>query len=224
MSTKRKVSFRALRILTYTILAKAIIDAVMLACMLTGADGLLVVAQAIGFINIIACVMCLVGIIGLSRKFVSTFRIMVLVLIIACFTLLMIVLEIRMIINKDINTAFAVETIALVSFTAARLLIGAAFLFLMRGFGSTLKEEDEDALAAAAEKLGIIYLCCNSAGAVIRAFAVEKGGIPLIAAAAIFDFVGIAIEILMYRRAYGAAFIIWRRRAFVAADGRTITV
>ena len=223
MSTKRKVSFRALRILTYTILAKAIIDAVMLACMLTGADGLLVISQVIGFINIIACVMCLVGIIGLSRKFVSTFRIMVLVLIIACFTLLMIVLEIRMI-NKDINTAFAVETIALVSFTAARLLIGAAFLFLMRGFGETLKEEDERSLAVAAEKLGIIYLCCNSAGAVIRAFAVEKGGIPLIAAAAIFDFVGIAIEILMYRRAYGAAYIIWRRRAFVAADGRTITV
>ena len=214
MSTNNKFSFRALRVLTYTVLSKAIIDAVILVSMMTDSHVLLTIAHAAEFVCIVAFVMCLGGITALSKKFDTERRIMVIVLILDCITLLLIMFEIRMLISSD-SAAGYFESIALVSFAAERLLLGAAFLLLMKGFGEILRNEGDDASATASERLGMIYLCSNSAAAILAAFVVTTGKAPLIAASAVFELAGIILEFLMYRRASGTALLLWRKRAGV---------
>jgi len=214
MSTNNKFSFRALKALTYTVLSKAIIDAVILVSTMTDSNVLLTITQAAEFICIVACVMCLGGVVSLSGKFNTVRRIMVFVLILDCITLLLIMFEMRMLIS-GYSAAGDFESIALVSFAAERLLIGAAFLFLIKRFGEILRKEGDDASAPGPERLGMIYLFSNSSAAILAAFVVTTGKAPLIAASAVFELAGVILELLMYRRVSGTALLLWRKRAGV---------
>ncbi len=220
MSTNSKVSFRALRVLTYTVLFKAIIDALIPVSRITDRHGLSMVAQAMEFVCIVACVMCLGGVTALSGKFVSVRRIMVVVLILDCITLLMIIFELQMIIGDYTEAAAGFESLALVSHTAERLLIGAAFLLFMKGFGEALRKVDDSIAAEASERLGSMYLCFSCAGAIVAAFAVSTGRASMTAASAVFELAEIILELLMYRSVSGAALLLWRKRAAVT-DERT---
>ena len=94
MNAANRISVTALRVLTYTILIKAVISAVMLICMIAEVFALrssmpdvtvvgvvYLIAQTAEFINIVACVLCLGGIAALSAYYVSTRKIMVTVLL-----------------------------------------------------------------------------------------------------------------------------------------------
>ena len=209
MSTNSTVSYRALRLLTYTIICKAVIDAVMLVGRMTALNVLYMIAKAAGFINIVACIVCLVGIITLSGKLVTTFRIMVIVLILDCVSLLLFTVGMRLAISDYTAEAAVIRIIALLSIAAERLLIGAAFLFLMKGFGEILRAADETT-AAAYEKLGMIYLCCNSAPTAAAAIAELAGSEALRRTAYALYILVIILEFLMARRSYDAAYRIWR--------------
>lgn len=219
MSTNSTVSYRALRLLTYTIICKAVIDAVMLIGRMTALNVLYTIAKAAGFINIVACIVCLVGIITLSGKMVSTFRVMVIVLILDCVSLLLFTLDMRLAISDYTAEAAVIRIIALISIAAERLLIGAAFLFLMKGFGEILRAADDTA-AAACEKLGMIYLCCNSAGTIAAAIAELAGAEAFRRVAYVLFILVIILEFLMARRSYDAAFRIWRMRTSDVPESR----
>ena len=97
MDAGNSVSVPALRMLTYTILTKAVISAVILVCTVVTLITMRfampdmpwvgvtdVIAQTAGFVNTVACAMCLVGICSLSKYFIYTNRIMVLEMITQC--------------------------------------------------------------------------------------------------------------------------------------------
>ena len=215
MSINKRVSFRALRILTYTILFKAIIDAVILISGLTGSDLIYTIARFAGFINLVACVLCFVGVTALSSRFITAHRIIVAMLILECVALLMVTVELRLMVINHEAAAATVEFITLYLIAAGRLLIGAAFFFLMTGFGKVLREEGEISSALTSERLGFIYLFCNSFGVVFWTFVLSADGAVLIAVREAWKAVGIILEILMYRRASDAAFLIWKNRGTV---------
>ncbi len=226
MDTARKVSVRALRILTYTILIKAVLSAVFLICTLAGvialrsasanvifSEVIFLLAQAAEFINIVACVMCLGGITALSIRFVATHMTMVIVLVLECVLLMMFTAEVSLAaVNNE--TASTFSTIMLILYAAIILLIGAAFLFCMRGFGEVLRRENDSASAESAEKLGIIYLIINAVGAALFVLSISGGGIMMLLALSLLYLLGAILELIMYRKAYDAAFRYWRKHAF----------
>jgi len=219
LSINKRVSFRALRILTYTILFKAIIDAVILISGLTGSDLIYTIARFAGFINLVACVLCFVGVTALSSRFITAHRITVAVLILECVALLMVTVELRlMVINYEAAAAVG-EYITLFLIAAGRLLIGAAFFLLMTGFGKILREEEQIASALSSERMGIIYLCCSSIGAILRLFALSSDSTIITAVSAAFDIAGIILDILVYRRATDSAFLIWKKRGTAITKG-----
>ena len=220
MRTNKKVNFKSLRILTYTVLIKTVIDTVILLSRLTESYVLQAIAQEAEFINIVACALCLGGIAALSGKFVTVHRIMVIVLILDCITLLLITFELRMIMSDYAEAAAGFESLVVGLYTAERLLIGAAFLFFVKGFGEALRIEGDSAAAEVFERLGALYLCFSSVGAVMAAFAVTTEGIPFKVASTVFEIAGIAIEFLIYRKASYAARLIWMKRAAVISDER----
>lgn len=225
MGTSGRVSVPALRILTYTILIKAGISAVRLMCTVAAGIALLssaedmsatgsifVVAQTAGLINIVACVMCLDGIRALSSKFITTQRIMVAVLITDCFMLLPVTAQLYLMIIGKTAAASALNAIMLTLEAAESLLIGSAFLFLMKGFGESLRNEGDS--ASACEKLGTIYLCFAAANAAVTVFMGPDSGIPLLAAETVLALAGVILEVLIFIRVRSAAFRIWRKHAF----------
>ncbi len=226
MGTAKRVSVTALRILTYTILIKAVISAVMLICtaaawfsLRPGAPDLpqtgvvFVIAEAVGFINIVATVMCLSGISWLSRRFVAAHRIMVAVLITQCVLMMLITIELALSVNNVAGTA-AVEMFMLAFEAADRLLIGAAFLFCMKGFGEILREDGDQVSAVAIERLGTAYFVCSIAGVIPLIMTFAKA----VAFITIYYLAGAILEFLMYRKASDAAFRIWRKRAFDVSE------
>lgn len=227
MGTTGKVSVPALRILIYTILAKAVIDMVMLACMTaSGADmvytartipeisSVLIIAQTAGFINVVACVMCLGGIAALSEKFVRAQGIMVAVLLIECFIMLPVTAGLYLTITGNAAAASAMNAATLTLAAAERLLTGAAFLFLMKGFGENLRRYEDGVSAASSEKLGRIYFCLSIVSAIGTFFLGSDLGFPMVLTDLIVGLAGVILELLMYIRAKDAAFLIWRKRAF----------
>lgn len=219
MGINKSVSFRSLRILTYTMLFKAIINAVILISGMTGLDLIYTTARFADFINLVGFVLCFVGVTALSSRFIIAHRIMVTMLIFECIALLMVTVRLRLMVANYEAAAAAAEQIMLFLIVAGRLLIGAAFFFLMTGFGKILREEGDIASALASERLGIIYLCVNSFGVIVWTFVLTGDITVIIAARAGFKLVGIILEILMYRRASYAAFLIWKNRGTVIAKG-----
>lgn len=224
MDTARKVSVRALRILTYTILIKAVLDAVALACdisarlaLLTNmtaipaTDAIYMISRAAMFVNIVACVMCLGAITQLSDRLVAAYRIMAVVLISECVTLLMLAVEIRLMVSGYETVAAALDSIMLTLIAAEKLLIGVAFLFLMRGFGGALKDIGDDGSGTILARLGAIYLWICIISGVLKVLMPTMRENMFLAAAA-FDLVEVVIEVLMYLKTADAAFRIWRSR------------
>lgn len=230
MDTARKVSVRALRILTYTMLIKAVLSAVFLICTLAGvialrsatanvifSEVIFLLAQAVEFINIVACVMCLGGITALSISFVATHMTMVIVLILECVLLMMFTAEVCLTaVNNENASAFG--TIMLVLYAVIILLIGAAFLFCMRGFGEVLRRENDAASAESAEKLGIIYLIISAVVTALFVLTIPRGGIVMLLALSLLYLSEAILELLMYRKAYDAAFRFWRKHAFGVSE------
>lgn len=231
MDTGRRVSVRALRILTYTILVKALVSAGMLFCTaaahfavrsssgdISGYADAQIICQAVYFIDIVVCVMCLIGVISLSKRFVYTHRVMVAVLITYCAVILLFSAELRLALGSYEKAANAVGIITLVMSAAVRLLVGAAFLLLMKGFGEVLLQAvGDEAMASKTERLGLIYFGCNTVAALSGSLAGSALGSSSMAAI-VLDFAVVILEFLMYRRASAAAFRIWRRRAFGSDD------
>ena len=219
MSINKRVSFRALRTLTYLILFKAIIDTVVLVSRTAGADLIYTVAHFADFINLVACVLCFVGVTALSSRFVLSHRFTVAALILECVALLPVTVELRLMVSQYEAAAASAGFITLFLISAERLLIGAAFFFLMTGFGKILREEGDIASATASERLGITYLCCNSLGAILRPLVLTPNSTMLIAIPVVFEIAGIILEFLMYRNASNAAFLIWKNRRTVITKG-----
>ena len=219
MSINKRVSFRALRTLTYLILFKAIIDTVVLVSRTAGADLIYTVAHFADFIDLVACVLCFVGVTALSSRFVLSHRFTVAALILECVALLLVTVELRLMVSQYEAAAAAAGFITLFLISAERLLIGAAFFFLMTGFGKILREEGDIASATASERLGITYLCCNSLGAILRPLVLTSNSTMLIAIPVVFEIAGIILEFLMYRNASNAAFLIWKNRRTVITKG-----
>lgn len=219
LSINKRVSFRALRILTYTILFKAIIDSITLIGELIESDLIYTIGRFADFINIVACVLCFVGIVALSTKFIYSHRIMVAVLILECVTVMLATFELRLFLSGYEVADDVVEWITLISMAAGRLLVGAAFFFLMTGFGEILRAEGNIVLAAAFEKLGLLYPCCNSIHAVLRTVSIAADNTVISTAAAAFEILGIVLVIIMYRRVSDAAFMIWKNRESIITKG-----
>ena len=227
MDTANRISVLALRILTYTILIKAVISAVMLICMIaeifalrsstpdvTVVGVIYLITQTAEFINIAACVMCLGGIAALSACFVSTRKIMVTVLLTQCLVLLLTTVSLGLATgNNETATSYA-KTITLASDSAERLLIGAAFLFCLKGFGEVLRNDGDAGSAEACERLGAVYLYCNIAGIILHTLVISKGSRSVWIVLAGLFFVWAILEFLMYFKVSDAAFRIWRKRAF----------
>lgn len=165
MDTVRRVSARTLRLLTYTILIKAVISTVMLSCtMVVGlellsvieavpaVDSIYIIAQALGFVNIVACVMCLGGISALSEKFTVSHILMVVVLIIECIMTLLVALEMRLMVLGNSDAASVVEFVMLASVAVARLLMGVALFFFMKGIGEILRRYGDITAASKSER------------------------------------------------------------------------
>ena len=219
LSINKRVSFRALRILTCTILFKAIIDTVVLVSRTAGADLIYTVAHFADFIDLVACVLCFVGVTALSSRFVISHRFTVAALILECVALLLVTVELRLMVSQYEAAAAAAGFITLFLISAGRLLIGAAFFFFMTGFGRMLRDDGENAFATASTRLGIIYLCCNSLGAILRPLVLTSNSTMLIAIPVVFEIAGIILEFLMYRNASNAAFLIWKNRGTVITKG-----
>lgn len=217
MSTNKRVSFKGLRILTYTILIKAVIDAGMLVSRLLESDVLLTITHAAEFINITACVLCLGGAVALSSLFVHVHRMMVVMLILKCLTLLMISVDLFLIISNNDPATGGPGFVALILFIAGRLIAGAALFLLMKGFGEILRKEGDNDAAAAMEKTGVIYLICNSIGAILAALVGAIAGAALFVMAIVFDVLCVILETMMFQKTSAAAFRIWKSRASIAA-------
>ena len=227
MNAANRISVTALRVLTYTILIKAVISAVMLICMIAEVFALrssmpdvtvvgvvYLIAQTAGFINIAACVICLGGIAALSAYFVSTRKIMVMVLLIQCLVLLLTTVSLGLATgNNETATSYA-QTIMLASDSAERLLIGAAFLFCMKGFGEVLRNDGDTGSAVVCERLGTVYLYCSIAGVILHTLVISKDSSSVWIVLAVLFFVWAVLELLIYFKVSDAAFRIWRKRAF----------
>ncbi len=207
-------SFTALRILTYIMLIKAGVDAVMLVSKLTSSDIMLTIARTADFISIVACVLCLVGVTGISKRFVYVFRMMVAVLLLDSIAMLFAAIELRMSAGNYLTAAAVLKYIALASVAAERLLIGAAFLLLMKSFGSLLDSVGDHTASVTAERSGQIYLVCNTVCVILSLMREFAGIQTVIIMASVMDLVIIVIEIVMYRIAADAAFRYWRINAF----------
>ena len=227
MGTGKSVSVRSLRVLAYTILIKAVVSAVKLGC--SAADGLAarsiipewtgtgtvyVIAQMIGFNAIITGVMCLGGISVLSKSFVYSYRVAVVVLIMECTALLIAALDIFLTINRVAAARVASGLIVLCSIVAARLLIGVAILLLMRGFGEALRKSEDVRSAASHERFGLIYLYFNCAAVILAGLAETNGSDTAFYSALAISLICIVLEILIYLTISDTAFRIWRQRAF----------
>ena len=129
MNTNKRVSFRALRILTYTILFKAIIDAVMLVSRVAGADLIYTTLRFAGFIDLVAAVLCFVGVIALSPRFITSYRTIVSVLLLECVALLLVTVELWLMVSNYVAAIAVVERIMLLLLATDRLLMGAVFSF-----------------------------------------------------------------------------------------------
>ena len=226
MDVANRISVTALRTLTYTILIKAVISAVIMICTIaeifvlrsstpdiTAVGIAYLTAQTVGFVNIAGCVMCLGGIAALSAKFVSTRKIMVTVLLLQCLVLLLTAAGLGFAIGNS-EAATAAQIITLASDVAETLLIGVAFLFCMKGFGEVLRNDGDPGSAEVCERLGCIYLCWSIAGIILHTLVLLKGSSSLLIALAVLSLIGAILEFLMYKMVSDAAFRIWRKHAF----------
>ncbi len=227
MDTSGRVSVHALRILTYTILTKALISAVMFLCALAAWISLNVASPAIqiieilfitsvaaGFLNCVAVMMCLGGVSLLSKRFVSTRRIMVAVLLLWCSAILMAIVQIGLDGAGCSSAAAAAGDLMLTSVGAEKLLTGAAFLFITKGFGEALREEGDDVRPAAMERLGRVYYCFTIFSILLMAVGLLKFVPAFLPVQASLYLAGAVLEFMIYRRVSDAAFRIWRKRAF----------
>lgn len=218
MNTNRQIIFRSFRVLTYIVLIKAVIDLAMLISRMASLTTVYTIATAAGFINIVACVLCLMGIIELSVHYTYAFRIMVAVITITFITLLLVVLDVRHMTNSNMMGASSIRIFALILVMVIRVLIGAALLFYMRGNGEIIGKKAGDHGIFSSEKIGSIYLYLNSIGALFSTFALYSNSKLSIAAAVVFDIVGIVLELLIYYRAADAAIMFWKSHTAVIAD------
>ncbi len=227
MDTVRGISARTLRILTYTILIKAVISTVMLSCTtvvglellsvikeVPGVDSIYIITQALGFINIVACVMCLGGISALSEKFTVSHILMVVVLIIECIMTLLVALEMRLMVLGNSDAASVVEFVMLASVAVARLLMGVALFFFMKGIGEILRRYGDITAASLSEHLGFVYICCNTVAVILAGFTWIGSGIAVLILSAVINFAAAILELLMYRKTSDATFRLWRQRTF----------
>lgn len=204
-----------MRILTYTILIKAVIDSFLLISMTLTSDILITASYTAAFINTVACVICLIGVTALSKRFVYVLRLMVTVLMLMSVMILMYAIG-RLFTVLDPGPA-NIMYIERTLMAAVRIVFGVAFLFLMKGFGESLKDDGDEYSASATEKTGIIYMCCSSMMAFLK---ILDGTVPgvIVPVSVIIYAASVIIEILMYRRAYEAAFCIWRKHTFSDTD------
>ena len=226
MGAANRISVPALRTLTYTILIKAVISAVIMICTIaevfvlrsstpdiTAVGIAYLTAQTVGFVNIAACVMCLGGIAALSAGFVSARKMMVTVLLLQCLVLLLTAAGLGFAIGNS-EAATAAQIITLASDAAETLLIGVAFLFCMKGFGEVLRNDGDTGSAVVCERLGTVYLYCSIAGVILHTLVISKDSSSVWIVLAVLFFVWAVLELLMYFEVSDAAFRIWRKRAF----------
>ena len=227
MSTGGRVSVPALRILTYTILIKSVISTVMLSCTtvvglellsvteeVPAVDSIYIITQALGFINIVACVMCLGGISALSEKFTVSHILMVVVLIIECIMTLLVALEMRLMVLGNSDAASVVEFVMLASVAVARLLMGVALFFFLKGIGEILRRYGDITAASLSEHLGFVYICCNTVAVILAGFIWIGSGIVVLIVSTVINLAAAILELLMYRKTSDATFRLWRQRAF----------
>ena len=248
MGATGEVSVAALRGLTYTILIKAAIGAAALVCIIAAGFALrsgspympvisavYAAALMVRFINIVACVMCLGGMCELSKHFLAAHRILAAVPVLECAVILLIALE-KTLVTGNYGTVSAIVTIIMhASAAAGRLLAGASFLFLTKGFGELLrrdpkgrdsqtdrsedrdtdKNEDRDyPEASSLERLGVIYLCCTGAAAFFADAIGISGGTATMIIVTVLNLAVIILDLIIYLRVSDIAFRIWRQRAF----------
>lgn len=218
MDTVRRISVPALRILTRTILIKAVISAVLFICaaaagiyLLSGAPDTsaiwvaCVIAQTAGFVNAVAAVLCLGGVTALSARITGAYRAVTAALIVQCLVLLLVTM-IMYLPAADYQAAAAVVRITLLALIAAeRLLIGAAFLFLAKSFDGT-------------GRIGTFYFYYSIAGIILPMAAIRAGDAAFMFVVAAVCLAGAVLELLMYRQISEAAFSIWRKLAFNISD------
>ena len=227
MNAANRISVTALRVLTYTMLIKAVISAVMLICMIAEVFALrssmpdvtvvgvvYLIAQTAEFINIVACVLCLGGIAALSACFVSARKLMVAVLLVQCLLLLLTTVGLGLTTGSNETEISYAQIITLASDSAERLLIGAAFLFCMKGFGEVLRNDGDKGSAEVCERLGAVYLYCSIGGVILHTLVISKESRYVWIVLAGLFFVWAILEFLMYFKVSDAAFRIWRKRAF----------
>lgn len=226
MRATGRLNLPALRILTYNILIKAVISAVMLVCIAAADVGLIapalniagvgdvsVVARTAEFVNIVAFVMCLREIAAISRRFVTVQRIVIASLITECFAVVLIMAAVYLtVFENSIDMAFVV-TVMLSLFAVEKLLIGTAFLFLMKGFADGLRDIG-DVSVGADEKLGVLYLCCNIVGVTCAVLAGPDNNFVLVTILALLHLSNVILEIMMYIKVSDAAQQIWKKCAF----------
>lgn len=222
MDTAGKVSVPALRALTYCFLIKAIVSMAMCACtvangfVMTHPDreipGLIVVfviAQTVRLLNSIMCILSLANVTALSKRFANAQAFIITGVVIESAILLLVGVKAQMA-AQSLGKEAELTGIAIVAcITVRRILKGAGFMQIMKGFGEALKKDDLVKQAEGAERLGYAYLLCSIAGALLTL--IFKPGVAVNAA---FYLSWAVMDLLMYRRASSAAFSIWRERAF----------
>lgn len=222
MDTAGKVSVRALWALTYCFLIKAIVSMAMCACtvatgfVMTHPDreipGLIVIfviAQTVRLLNSIMCILSLANVTALSKKFATAQALIITGVVIECAILLLVGEKAQMAAQSLGKEAEMIGTAIVACITTRRILKGAGFMQIMKGFGEALRKDALVKQAEGTEKLGTAYVLCSIAGAVLTL--IFKPGVAVNTA---FYLSWAVMDLLMYRRASSAAFNIWRKRAF----------
>ncbi len=223
METVKRVDVSALRRLTITILVNSVISACTFVCMLVSVFVLhsfeqnltfvcvtCGITQTIRYITLVACVMLLGEINILSRKLLYSQRLLTAGLIVQCLSFLPVLINVYLIFCGYTVETSAFSILLAVFFTAERLLMGAGFMYLMKGFGECLEENLENASALPYERLGMIYFVIY----ILSIISTIIGSSYALHIASVFLFACAVLEFLMYRLISAAAFHTWRKKAF----------
>ena len=225
MDNAGKVSVPAIRTLTYCILIKAIISMAMCACTVAtgfamthpdrdipGLIVIFVIAETARLLNSILCILSLANVTALSKKFVTAQAFIITGIVMECMVMLLVGEKAQIITHPYRKEAELIVAVTLAFVFARRLLKGAGFMQIMKGFGEALRKDGRAEQAEGTEKAGTAYMWCNIASVLLNV--IFKPGVVV---NAVIYFFWAVMEVLMYRQASSAAFSIWRNRAF--SDG-----
>lgn len=220
-----RVRVPALRMLTLSMLIKAIVSAVMCACAAaasfslysSGRDipGLIIISaivQTIGLFNGVVCILSLSRVSVISKRFESACKAAVVALFSDCLILLLTGVEAWLLAGSFKTPAAVVDWMILAGIFFKRLILSTAFLQIMKGFSEILRENGDRKRAAASERTGNAYMCCNAIGVVLLALFWAKVSVLTHASSAAVYLSCTVIEFIMYRIASEAAFTLWRAR------------